>query len=75
MEPYEELHSFPYNETIDGVEHNFRITENGNSYGIESDGIVIAEVSHDDQWQQISGNPLSEELKRNICEHIESHYD
>jgi hypothetical protein len=75
MEPEEELHSFPYSETVEGVEHNYRITENGTHYGVERDGVVIAEVSHNDQWKQISGDPLSEELRRSICEHIESHYD
>jgi hypothetical protein len=71
----EELHSFPYSETVDGIEHNYRITENHDRYGIERDGLVIAEVSHDDQWQQLSGEPLSEHLLESICDHIEAHYD
>jgi hypothetical protein len=67
-----ELHSFPYSETIDGIEHNYRITENHDRYGIERDGIVVAEVSHDDQWQQLAGEPLDPQLLESICYHIEA---
>lgn len=75
MEPEEELYSFPYRETIGGVEHNYRITENGDRYGIEQDGMVIAEVAYDERWQQLSGKPLSQELLYSIGDHIESHDD
>ena len=75
MEPEEELHSFPYDEMIDGIGHNYRITENGDRYGIEQDGVVIAEVAHDDLWKQLSGEPLAEKVLESICRHIEAHYD
>jgi hypothetical protein len=75
MEPEEELHSFPYSETIDGVEHNYRITQNDNKYGIEKDGIVIAEVEHGENWKQLSGEPLFKELLNSICDQIEAHND
>ena len=75
MEPEEELHSFPYDEMIDGINHNYRITENGDRYGIEQDGVVIAEVAHDDLWKQLSGEPLPEKVLESICRHIDAHYD
>lgn len=71
----EELHSFPYSETINGVEHNYRITENIEKYGVERDGIVIAELAHEEQWIQLSGQPLGKELIESICHYIEAHYD
>jgi hypothetical protein len=74
MEPEEELHSFPYSEIVAGVEHNYRITENGNKFGVEKDGVVIAEVANDDRWQQLTGRPLSKDLLESICNHIESYY-
>jgi hypothetical protein len=75
MESEEELHSFPYSETIDGVEHNYRITQNDEKYGIEKDGVNIAEVEHGDRWKQLSGEPLTRELLESICDQIEAHYD
>ncbi|WP_428330093.1 hypothetical protein [Mucilaginibacter sp.] len=75
MKPEEELHSFPYSETVDGVEHNYRITQNMDRYGVEKDGVVIAELSHDDGWKQLSGEKLSKERFESICNHIESHFD
>ena len=71
----EKLHSFPYAATVAGVEHQFRITENDDRYGIEQDGLIIAEIAHGDVWRQLSGKPLSPELLESICNHIESHYD
>lgn len=75
MEPEEQLHSFPYSETLDGVEHNYRITENGENYGIERDGVVIAELIHDSAWRQLSGEPLEQQLLDSIGDRIEAHYD
>lgn len=75
MEPEEELQSFPYDATIAGKEHHYRITQDEEKYGIEQDGVVIAEVAHDDDWRQLSGEPLSKELLDSICDHIEAHYD
>lgn len=75
MDPEEELHSFVFNETINGVEHHYRITLNEEKFGVEKDGVVIAEVAHSDHWQQIAGEPLSKELTESICNQIESHFD
>jgi hypothetical protein len=75
MEPEEELHSFPYDATISGKEHHYRITQNEKNFGIEQDGVVIAEVALGVQWEQLSGEPLSKELLDSICDHIEAHYD
>lgn len=76
MEKTEEaLHSFPFCEEVGGVEHAYRITENpDHRFGVEKDGKLIAEVSNDCEWQQISGEPLEEQLLQKICDRIEDHY-
>jgi hypothetical protein len=75
MEQDEELHSFPYEATVGGRKHSYRITQNEQKYGIEQDGVVLAEVAHGDRWQQLTGEPLSKELLESICQHIEAQYD
>jgi hypothetical protein len=76
MEPEEQLHSFPYEAQIGGVQHYYRITENNGSFGIEQDGVVIATVEHSaGKWLQLSGKPLTAELLESICNHIESHHE
>jgi hypothetical protein len=76
MEPKtdDQLHSFPYEATIDGMEHHYRITQDDNKYGIEQDGILIAEIAHGEKWRQVSGKPLGTEFMDSICDHIEAHY-
>lgn len=75
MEPDQELHSFPYEAVIGGIQHFYRITENEDRFGIEQDGKVIAMVRNDaGKWVQLSGAPMSKELLESICDHIESHY-
>ena len=73
MEPEEELESFPYDAIIGGREHHYRITKNEEKYGIEQDGVVIAEVAHGAQWEQLTGASLGKELLHSICAHIEAH--
>ena len=36
--------------------------------------LVIAEVTNDCEWKQLSGPPINEVLFRKICERIEDHY-
>jgi hypothetical protein len=73
MEPEEELHSFPYDATIGGRGHHYRVTENQGIFGIEEDGVVIATIERKaGNWTQVSGEPLGKELLNSICDHIES---
>ena len=75
MKPEDELQSFSDSETGDGVGHHYRITQDEDRYGIEKDGVVIAELSDESGWKQLSGAKLSKELVESICNHIESHFD
>lgn len=71
----EELHSFPFCEEVSGVEHAYRITEQANHvFGVEKDGVLIAELSSDGQWEQRSGTPLDAQLLQKIGDRIEDHY-
>ncbi|SEN02877.1 hypothetical protein SAMN05192574_102229 [Mucilaginibacter gossypiicola] len=75
MEPDEELHSFQFCQEVSGVEHDYRITEMANHvFGVEKDGVVIAEVTNDTNWKQLSGEPLEKALLHKICDRIEDHY-
>jgi hypothetical protein len=74
MEPAEELNSFAYNQHIAGIEHSYRITQNEEKYGIEQDGVIIAELRHDSRWHQLSGAQLDPEVMESICDQIEAHY-
>jgi hypothetical protein len=75
MEPEEELHSFQFCQQVAGIEYDYRITEKANhAFGIEKDGVVIAEVTNDCEWKQLSGLPINEVLFRKICDRIEDHY-
>jgi hypothetical protein len=75
MEPEEELHSFPFCEAIAGQEHSYRITEKApHVFGVEKDGVVIAELTNDSHWIQLSGKALEPALLQRICDRIEDHY-
>jgi hypothetical protein len=75
MESEEELHSFQFCQEASGVEHDYRITEKANHiFGVEKDGIVVAEVTNGTHWIQLSGKPLDKELLQKICDRIEDHY-
>lgn len=70
----EQLESFYFKETINGVEHDFRVTMAEHTYEVERDGKLVAELQHNEVWVQLSGEPLSEEVKDAICDKIESHF-
>lgn len=70
-----ELHSFPFCEEVDGIEHNYRITESpDHTFGVEKDGLLIAEISNDSEWRQKSGEALDERLLQKICDRIRDRY-
>jgi hypothetical protein len=76
MEPEnEQFHSFQFCEQVAGVEHDYRITEMANHvFGLEKDGVVVAEVTNDCEWKQLSGVPVDNQLLHKICDRIEEHY-
>jgi hypothetical protein len=41
MRPDEELRSFPYDATVAGIEHHYRITENEESFGIDRTALSL----------------------------------
>jgi hypothetical protein len=59
---HEPLDSFTFTEHSKGIEHHYRVTDNEVHFGIEKDGKVIAVIEHNDEWEQIDGEPLEAEL-------------
>lgn len=71
----EQLNSFPFCEAIAGVEHTYRITEKAaHVFGIEKDGVVVAELYCDGQWCQANGCKLDSAQLQKIGDCIEDHY-
>lgn|GEM_PF-2738922 len=71
----EQMHSFQFCEEIAGIEHAYRITEKSNHiFGVEKDGAVIAEVTNDCEWKQLTGVPLTKTMLQKIGDRIEDHY-
>jgi hypothetical protein len=69
------LHSFFFNETVEGVEHFYRINENEGHFGIEKDGHIIAEIQNNEVWEQTSGEPLPPDVIAKLAARIEDHYE
>jgi hypothetical protein len=74
MAENDELHSFPFEETINGQTHFYRIMELGPGYAVEKHGVFVAEVAHNDQWRQVAGKMLDQEVLSHIYDCIEEHY-
>ncbi|MDB5158503.1 MAG: hypothetical protein JWR50_3210 [Mucilaginibacter sp.] len=49
----------------------FEVIANSNEYKIARNGEIIATLRHDNTWQQISGEKLSEEVIESIAMQIE----
>ncbi len=71
----ENLESFYFKDTIDGVEHDYRITMNENLYEVKRDGQLIAELEHNTVWHQATGVPLPIEFIQELGDRIEDHYE
>ncbi|SEO08787.1 hypothetical protein SAMN05192574_105256 [Mucilaginibacter gossypiicola] len=69
----EPLDSFTFTENSGGIEHHYRVTDNEGHFGIEKDGKVIAVIEHNEEWEQIDGEPLEAEVLNNITSRIEQH--
>lgn len=71
-EPFD---SIAFSEIVDGTEHHYRITDNEGHFGIEKDGIFIGVIEHNEDWEQIAGDPLPGELFEKLVSKIESFND
>lgn len=68
------LDSFYFKQTVNAIEHDYRITNTGEKFEIEKDGILIAELTFNESWEQVSGTPLGEDLISAIGDRIDDHY-
>jgi hypothetical protein len=69
----ENLESFYFKDTVDGTEHDYRLTCNDGKYEVENDGLLIAELAFFEDWKQVSGEPLTDSVLAAITEKIENH--
>lgn len=65
----------PFTYTIAGVTCSYFIEQRDNSFAIEQNGSVIAELQHQEKWVQVAGEPLSDELLQAVCDKIEGYFD
>ena len=50
---------------------SFEIIPDGRHYCIAADGKIIAELRHDNDWEQISGEQLPKEVLESIYQQID----
>ncbi|WPU91776.1 hypothetical protein SNE25_20885 [Mucilaginibacter sabulilitoris] len=54
---------------------NFEIVPNEGHFAVAYDGEIIAEIQHNEDWEQTSGEELDEDVFDTIVQKIESHYE
>jgi len=69
-EPFD---SFTFTETTHGITNYYRITDNEGHFGVEKEGVLIAVIEQQEEWQQTEGNPLDKDLFHKIVPKIEGH--
>jgi hypothetical protein len=70
-----DLESFYVQAFYHGGMNSFEITPLENSYKVAYDGDVIAELQHQEDWEQVSGEPLDEDVFVSIKQAIEAKFD
>ncbi len=68
------LETFAFDETSDGQEHHYRVTAHDHQFAIERDGQFVAELQHNEEWQQIDGSPLPISVIESLGDKIERHF-
>jgi hypothetical protein len=71
----EHLESFYVQAFYHGGMNSFEVTPREDSYTIASDGKVIAELQHHDDWEQVTGDSLEEDVFVSIKQAIEAKLD
>jgi hypothetical protein len=55
--------------------NSFEVTPHEDSYTVAYDGKIIAELQHHEDWEQVSGDPLEEDVFVSIKQAIEAKFD
>jgi hypothetical protein len=58
-----------------GGMNSFGVTPGQNIFSVAYDGKVIAELRHNQEWQQVSGEPLEDDVFVSIKQAIEAKFD
>ncbi|HEY0244666.1 MAG TPA: hypothetical protein VGC01_03810 [Mucilaginibacter sp.] len=66
-----EEHNFYVQAFYQGGMNSFEVIPDGNNYRLARDGKIIAELNHDDSWQQTGGEPLPQGVLESIYQEID----
>jgi len=58
-----------------GGMNSFEVKAKEGSYIVAHDGKIIAELQHREEWKQISGDPLEEDIFVSIKQAIEAKFE
>lgn len=67
--------SFDVQAFYHGGMNSFEVTPQGDRFKVAYDGKVIAELRHNEDWEQASGEPLEEDVFISIIQAIEAKFD
>lgn len=71
----ETLHTFTFKQHVDDIEHDYLVMEDEGHFYIEKDGEYLAEIQNNEQWEQITGDPLDPDLFVTIVNMIKERYE
>jgi hypothetical protein len=57
-----------------GGMNGFEIVPHGKSYSVAYDGKIIANIQHNEVWEQVSGETLPDDVLTTLYQGIENHY-
>jgi hypothetical protein len=69
------LESFYVQAFYRGGMNSFEVTPQEDSYKVAYDGKIIAELRHNEEWEQVSGEPLDEDVFVSVKQAIEAKFD
>lgn len=75
MDNDDELDSFYFKQTVENIEHDYRVTFTERAFIVEKDGELFAELVNNEVWQQIAGELLQPDELEFIKDKIEDHYE
>lgn len=69
------MHQFEVKTNYYGDKVTITVIENEGHFGIEVDGKLLAVVQHNEEWEQVSGEPLPKPVLAELVDAIENYYD
>jgi hypothetical protein len=69
------MNSFRLTIIVESTTFHYTVVENERHFEIEQDGELNAVIQMNEQWEQISGDPLSDFVFDKLIDGIENHYE